>query len=275
MVDNKKKAYYFLKLLSVEFKKNIIFRLSLNEEKMLEFYKPFIDKELEKKIQDEIKLVLNKNYIKKNNSFNTYAIFFLLIFIIFFILLIYILIGLDDGVNILQRLINSGIGHFLILLFVLIFFFKKLKINVLKELKIKNINALDVFSLIFIIIILVLSLFFANLFTNKVPFDNTNDYFVISLFLLPVVVPITEELIFRRYIYRELRSNNDRLSAFIITAVLFSLVHNPFNFVVVFVMFFDSILLTILYEIRGNLLMPMIAHSLSNLLILILRFFLS
>jgi membrane protease YdiL (CAAX protease family) len=57
-----------------------------------------------------------------------------------------------------------------------------------------------------------------------------------------------------------------------ITAILFVGVHNMFNLDLVLIIFISSIILSIIYELSGNILLPIIAHSLSNLAIIGLKY---
>ena len=147
-----------------------------------------------------------------------------------------------------------------------------LRIKILNELTIKTIKPIEIFSIFASVIILSSLLFYGNLQNNQVPFTSTDDYMLLSIILFPTAVPLVEELFFRRYIYRYLRIHFDPVTAMFVTAMLFIAVHNMFNLVIVLIVFISSMILSIIYEISGKILFPIIVHSLSNLAIIILKY---
>lgn len=79
-----------------------------------------------------------------------------------------------------------------------------------------------------------------------------------------VFAPLIEEIIFRGVIFGTANQKRGRIWAYIITGVVFSLMHgiNPVTFGQIFVV---SASLTLLYERQGNLAAPIIAHGVFNL----------
>ena len=86
-----------------------------------------------------------------------------------------------------------------------------------------------------------------------------------------VIAPIVEEVIFRGYIYRILKSKIPIIFATIINSTLFALIHyNVLSYILLFVL---SIFLTYIYERNGSIICPIIIHSLFNLMMSILIVF--
>lgn len=94
----------------------------------------------------------------------------------------------------------------------------------------------------------------------------------LSLFALIacVFVPVSEELLYRGFVYNVFKRNFRRLSlAIIITALVFIILHiNPVWFPSLFLI---SIGLTILYEYTGSLIGPIVAHSVINSMVFIIK----
>ena len=79
-----------------------------------------------------------------------------------------------------------------------------------------------------------------------------------------LIAPIVEEVIFRGYMYRILKSRIPIIFAMIISSTLFSLIHyNVLSYILLFVL---SIFLTYIYERNGSIICPIIIHSLFNLM---------
>jgi len=79
-----------------------------------------------------------------------------------------------------------------------------------------------------------------------------------------VIAPIVEEIIFRGYMYRILKSRTPIIFAMIISSTIFSLIHyNVLSYILLFVL---SIFLTYIYERNGSIICPIIIHSLFNLM---------
>ncbi|MDA0350070.1 MAG: type II CAAX endopeptidase family protein [Verrucomicrobia bacterium] len=85
----------------------------------------------------------------------------------------------------------------------------------------------------------------------------------VLLFLLAVVVaPITEELFFRAFVYRSLKSYFPTTGAAVVSSLIFALMHfNILSFVPLFILGFW---LCRSYEDSGNIWVPIIVHGLFN-----------
>jgi uncharacterized protein len=84
---------------------------------------------------------------------------------------------------------------------------------------------------------------------------------VFGLFAIGIA-PVTEELLFRGVLYPALKQNGWPRGAWVVTSFVFALTHaNAMTFLSLFAL---SLLLIWLYERTGNLLGPIVAHSLFN-----------
>jgi membrane protease YdiL (CAAX protease family) len=78
-----------------------------------------------------------------------------------------------------------------------------------------------------------------------------------------VVAPFAEELVFRGLIYPTLKQQGFPRLALWGTSILFACIHS--NMMILVPLTFLAVVLTLLYETTGNLLTPILAHSLFNL----------
>jgi len=90
--------------------------------------------------------------------------------------------------------------------------------------------------------------------------------FLIALAL--VVAPVCEELVFRVGIFRFLRTRTPRWVAFGVSAGLFALLHG--NWMSALPLFILGLVFAVSYERTGQMVVPMLAHSLFNLNTLLL-----
>ncbi|MCX7871837.1 MAG: CPBP family intramembrane metalloprotease [Verrucomicrobiae bacterium] len=79
-----------------------------------------------------------------------------------------------------------------------------------------------------------------------------------------MLAPIAEEVLFRGLLYNAVKNAGYPLVAIYGVSLLFGVIHN--NLVAAVPLAFFGVILTIVYEITGNLLTPIITHSLFNLL---------
>lgn len=79
-----------------------------------------------------------------------------------------------------------------------------------------------------------------------------------------VLAPIAEEVLFRGLLYKAVKDAGHPLIAIYGVSLLFGLIHN--NLAVAIPLAFFGVILTILYEITGNLLTPILTHSMFNCL---------
>lgn len=88
-----------------------------------------------------------------------------------------------------------------------------------------------------------------------------------SVFLLLIVAPLTEEILFRGIILKGLASRYSPMKAIIISSLLFSVLHlNPYQLFPAFVI---GLLLGFLYLKVKSVLLCVLAHSLSNLQVVV------
>jgi len=87
---------------------------------------------------------------------------------------------------------------------------------------------------------------------------------IAALLLLAVIMaPITEELVFRAGIFRFLHARTGRVSAIVLSALFFGVIHvNLASFPQLVVL---GVFLALAYERTGNIAVPMLAHALFNL----------
>ena len=93
--------------------------------------------------------------------------------------------------------------------------------------------------------------------------DITNVFFLtLFIFQIIIVAPIVEELVFRGYIYRVLKSKSNKNVACIVTSIVFSFLH--FNVAAFVPLFVFSMCLIKAYEDSSDIREPIVMHSLFN-----------
>ena len=93
--------------------------------------------------------------------------------------------------------------------------------------------------------------------------DITNVFFLtLFIFQIIIVAPIVEELVFRGYIYRVLKSKSNKNVACIVTSIVFSFLH--FNVAAFVPLFVFSMCLIKAYEGSSDICEPIVMHSLFN-----------
>lgn len=91
---------------------------------------------------------------------------------------------------------------------------------------------------------------------------NTADHPLGSFFLLVVVAPVTEEVLFRGLILRGFLANYSKRRAILLSALLFAVMHtNPWQFISAFV---AGVILAWLLIETGSLLPCLFAHAVAN-----------
>lgn len=132
---------------------------------------------------------------------------------------------------------------------------------------------LKVFPIVTLTLIVVSVVFPMN-DKSYVEFDiERMDFIQKSLFIFLVVLlgPITEELIFRGMVYNFLKKFMKVELAIILTSITFSLFHPIEMFPEILVL---SIMMNYFYETRGSLVVPITLHSLNNTVALLSLFIL-
>lgn len=79
-----------------------------------------------------------------------------------------------------------------------------------------------------------------------------------------ILAPISEEILFRGLLYNAVKSAGHPLVAIYGVSLLFGVIHN--NVIAALPLAFFGVILTVIYEITGNLLAPIITHALFNLM---------
>jgi uncharacterized protein len=205
------------------------------------------------------------------------------IYPLYFILATYIFLKMNIDLRpLIYSLSNRNIVVFvsLISLFLLILLFRfkfKQNINILGFSKvniIKNIvlGILVAFAFFFIIDGLYLMLFpkqfQENIIEMITTLKNPVDYFL--LFLGTVLLgPFIEEIVYRGILYSPFRKKYGPIKAIFIVSLFFGLVHTTFPLA-----FFAAISLTSLYEKTESIISTITAHSVHNLLVIIVAFYL-
>ena len=93
--------------------------------------------------------------------------------------------------------------------------------------------------------------------------DITNVFFLtLFVFQIIIIAPIVEELMFRGYVYRVLKSKSNKNVACIVTSIVFSFLH--FNVAAFVPLFVFSMCLTKAYEDSSDIREPIVMHSLFN-----------
>lgn len=84
----------------------------------------------------------------------------------------------------------------------------------------------------------------------------------LMIFMIVILAPLTEEILFRGIIYRFLKGKIGPLFGAMISAFIFALAHtNLFSFIPLFVL---GLLLTLSYEHSGNITVPILFHAFFN-----------
>jgi|SRR6185437_11611078 len=85
---------------------------------------------------------------------------------------------------------------------------------------------------------------------------------IVATFIVVVIAPLSEELIFRGYLYGVFRQHIGSLKAALITSILFAAIHQ--HLPILPGLFLLAVGLSLAYEATGCLLVPILIHSLFN-----------
>ncbi|MEM0897790.1 MAG: type II CAAX endopeptidase family protein [Verrucomicrobiota bacterium] len=83
------------------------------------------------------------------------------------------------------------------------------------------------------------------------------------VFAAVIAAPISEEIIFRGFLYPALKRYSDRFFAAVVTSLIFAVIH--FNTASVLPLFALAMVMVISYELSGSLLVPIGIHAIFNL----------
>ena len=101
---------------------------------------------------------------------------------------------------------------------------------------------------------------------------------LIVFITLVVLPPVTEEILFRGFLYNTLKKVTVKRVAIVVTSVLFSAAHleflgdNPLNFIAAIDTFVLSLFIIWVYEKTNNLWAPILLHALKNLIAFVVLF---
>ena len=97
---------------------------------------------------------------------------------------------------------------------------------------------------------------------KKIQNNLENSSFILQLFVLGILAPVLEELLFRGVIYKRLKTYYDVTIAAYIAAIIFAIAH--FNLIQGIYAFIAGIVMIYLYEKSDCLIVPIVMHSASN-----------
>lgn len=194
-------------------------------------------------------------------------------------------VEINSAISVVKYILNNLTMHFMFILLIYIFSINK------KERSLTFIVPDDSVKLNLLYIIIpffisytvgVLTLF---LFKNIMPavyiklqelsismFNNlkfTNIGYILLFFDTVIIVPVIEELIFRRVLYNLFTLNNKIITSIIYTSLIFMFAHGIFSPQ----LFIFSFFLTALYQVTGNIKYPMLAHIFNNFVTFIMILF--
>ena len=89
-----------------------------------------------------------------------------------------------------------------------------------------------------------------------------------NFFLIIIVAPIIEEIVFRGLFYKTLKNFIPFVQASIISSLIFAIIHE--NILSLTILFLLSLYLTCIYERTNSILYPILTHSIFNFLNLLL-----
>lgn len=95
---------------------------------------------------------------------------------------------------------------------------------------------------------------------------NANAKVEYYLWRTVLIVPILEELIFRKYITNYIATTSQKLPiAIIVSSVLFALIHTNLDAFLFY--FLSGVLLSVIYQSSKTIIWPIILHAVFNLLV--------
>ncbi|MFN3410783.1 MAG: lysostaphin resistance A-like protein [Exilispira sp.] len=267
-----KKATIFLSILPSDILKNVTSHLSIFElDKIYNFasiyggfnnIKRLIDSSQLKYIQRDLNKILKKDY--KFNVFSLSLSSFLLLAGILILILHFNKTSID---NFLNYFIISGYSA---IAAPSIYFFLSFKGKFNWKYNFTNSTLLlrhlleGLISSIFLIILLMqINAFYPEIIDKEIN--------IFSMIYAVLFIPLLEEILYRYILMTLILKKEDRIFKIIISAFIFSIMHFPFqSFLCFFLYFLSACILCILYNLENYIFPSFIAHSLANLIILIL-----
>jgi len=147
-----------------------------------------------------------------------------------------------------------------------------------KRYNVKYLQKSNLYTAFFVVVFIVFFLFsegfrFSNFFnfSSELTFKTIGSLYsktdTYKLFRTLIIIPILEEFIFRKFLFKLLALNRTKLLIpIIITNLAFSFLHLDFDYFLI--LFISGLLLSNIYLRSQNILIPILAHSFVNLLIL-------
>lgn len=216
--------------------------------------------------------------------FLLYALLLIVFQIVFSVLIMAVaaLKGLRDEELITQFannniLISNGLS-FLFITLILIFIFKRQKIDIKKEFKLHKCNKKQLLLSIITSVsysILFFILTYDNNFKNSEAIHNSVKYYsklstglgiVLMIINLLILAPISEELSFRGIIYTRAEQDSSSILPIIVSSLLFGIMHLSVGGIsLVSGAFFIGFIFSLIYYKTKSLYACIIAHSFANL----------
>lgn len=101
--------------------------------------------------------------------------------------------------------------------------------------------------------------------------EEKGGYLLVLLMIAGFFAPVIEEFVFRKMIHGFIRGKSNLYAGAVISSLVFAFVHPPFNPITFISYFLAGLVLVFLYEQRGNLYAPIMAHSAGNLLMILVE----
>ncbi len=186
----------------------------------------------------------------------------LILFIFLFLLPLSQLNKLLQDINIF---LSIGGAYFFIYPFLLVYIRKKYKQDIIEfGYKTKNITRdilAGILGSVFVSFIMVI----INLQNPLQRLNLTNFFLDIYFFVLVLLGPFCEEIIFRGIIYNFIKEKLDENKAVAVTSIIFAIVHLPKSLYEVSLFFLISVVLGFLRRFSSNLIPSTISHSIANI----------
>ena len=179
---------------------------------------------------------------------------------------------LDCKLGLLSPVLFLFLGHASLLLsaYYLVNFQRK-KEKYIKKIELSQVFKLSILIFFVIILISIISKFLLSEYAEQQQVIQLKQNFVDELkkngFIIIVIAPIIEETIFRGFFYRALKRYFPWVASAVFSSIIFSFIHQ--NILAFSLLFTLSLFLTLIYELHGKLIYPIIIHSTFNVVMLI------
>ena len=159
----------------------------------------------------------------------------------------------------------------IILIFIYYAYNSKDKIKINKRCIKITVQTMSIFIPVIFLLSIITKLILFEYKEQKVVLDlkeGTFNELYISFFIICIIVPIFEEIVFRGFFYKAIKRFVPYVLSSIIVALIFALIHN--NILSFTILFVVSLLFTWIYERTSSIIYPILAHSAFNLMMLTL-----